>query len=164
MSLSVYKRMKTHPEAVDIVKFKVREVLANIAADPFELCEVVAGGPELWRKTIHAAFRPYPMTDDIADRMYLFLSAAVQAMFGAGGSGGQGGFTSEHIEAAAIAGDFLDSCSPLPGAPNADDIRKAWKIEDASAPEQQKAQYGDLHPQEWLDRIVAMDADQKGND
>ncbi len=99
------------------------------------------------------------MTDDIADRMFLFLAAAVQAQFGAGAAGD--GFKSEHVEAAAIAGDFLDSCAPLPAAPSDEDVRKGWTIEDRSAYEHQKAQYGDLSPQEWLDRTIAMD-EEKG--
>lgn len=155
MSLTVFKRIEKDPKPIQIVKLKVRETLVNIAADPFLLCEVVAGGPALWRQTCLESFRPYPMTDDIADRMFLFLSAAVQAQFGAGAEG----FQSEHVEAAAIAGDFLDSCSPLPGAPTREEVMKAWKIDDASSPEQQAEQYGGLHPQEWLDKIVGMDAD-----
>lgn len=156
MSLSVFKRIEKDPKPIQIVKMKVRETMVNVASDPFMLCEVVAGGPVLWRQSCHAAFRPYPMTDDIADRMFLFFSAAVQAQFGAGGSED---FQSEHVEAAAIAGDFLDACTPLPGAPTREDVKKAWKIEDASAPEQQAEQYNGLHPQEWLDKVISMDDD-----
>lgn len=157
MSVTVFKRMKSEFTPEQMVKLKVREVMADIAGEPFLLCEVVAGGPVTWRATAHDAFRGYPFTDEIADTMFLFLCGAVQALFGAGGSES---FTSEHVEAAAIAGDFLDSCEPVKPLTN-EDIQKGWTIEDRSSYEHQRQQYGDLSPQEWLNRAVAIDADQE---
>lgn len=146
----------TNSEVVTIMKLKVRELMMQVASEPFVLCEVVAGGELLWRNACHAAFRGYPITDDIADRMFAFFCGAVQALFGANGTEA---FKSEELEAAAIAGDFLDSCSPLPGAPTREEVMKGWTIEDASSEEAKRQEYGGLHPSEWLERQVKIDAD-----
>lgn len=135
------------------MKLHIRKLMADIASDHIMLSEVVAGGNMKWRNEMHAAFRPLPLTDDLCDRVFLFFCGAVQALLGVGTA-----FNSEHVEAAAIAGEFLDKVEPiLP--PTAAEVDAAWTIEDASSEAAKKEQYGDLHPQEWLNRIVAMDRD-----
>lgn len=146
-----------------LVKFHIRKLMHDVAMDPFMLCEVVAGGGSNWRQAVHAAFSPYPVTDDIADRMFLFFCAAVQAKFGAEATEAGEGFKSEHVEAALIAGDFLDSCEPVAPRPSADEIAKGWKIEDGSSEAAKRLEYEQtgMHPQEALDKLIALDQDRE---
>lgn len=153
---NVFKSMKSELTPAQLSRLKIREVMNVIASEPFLLCEVVAGGESHWRRIAADAFKGVPFSDEIADQMFLFFCGAVQALFGAGGSET---FQSEHVEAAAIAGDFLDSCAPVTPVSD-EDIRKGWTIEERSSHEHQRQQYGDLSPQEWLNRVVSMDEDQ----
>lgn len=151
MSRSPFRSVQSDPTVT--MKLHIRKLMADIASDHIMLSEVVAGGNLKWRNEMHAAFRPLPLTDDICDRVFLFFCGAVQALLGAGTA-----FNSEHMEAAAIAGEFLDKVEPiLPPTP--DEVDKAWTIEDASSESAKKEQYGDLAPQEWLDRLVQKDRD-----
>jgi hypothetical protein len=163
--VTVFKRLDTDKEReTRLVKFHIRKLMFDVSNDPFMLCELVAAGGSEWRRQAHQAFSPYPLTDDIADRMFLFFCAAVQAKFGAhahlNGTTKEG-FQSEHLDAALIAGDFLDSCEPVAPRPSKDEIAKGWRIDDASSDSAKRAEYEatGMHPQEALDKLIAFDQD-----
>ncbi len=54
--------------------------------------------------------------------------------------------------------DILDNLE-VPTPPTAEEIARAWTIESASSEEGRRALYGDEHPQQVLDRLVAEDRD-----
>ena len=165
MSAAVFKSIGPTKKEQDLklVKRHIRKLLYDVTADAFLLAEVVAAGGSNWRRQVHAAFHPYPLTDDVADRMFLFFCAAVQAKWGAGSTDAGEGFKSEHLDAALVAGDFLDSCVPVAQRPSPEEVAKSWKIEDGSSEAAKRAEYDatGMHPQEALDKLIQMDADKE---
>ncbi|MHB1260339.1 MAG: hypothetical protein ACYC2H_01345 [Thermoplasmatota archaeon] len=163
--MTVFSRLESDKaKNVRLVNLHIRKVMMDVTSSEFLLCEVVAGGGTLWRKTLTEAFSSPLVTDDVADRVFLFFCAAVQARFGAqsqlNGVSGEA-FQSEHMDAALIAGEFLDKCEPTAPPPSMAEIAKSWRIDDASSDAAKRAEYAEtgMHPQEALDKLVALDQD-----
>jgi hypothetical protein len=114
----------------------IQQVMLTIAGDLVTLLEVVAGGPELWRNRFHAGMRPWPVNDYIADHCFRFFCQRLTAQF-----------------PGCTAGELLDALD-VPTPPTQREIDAAWQIDSASSEDGRKFFYGDLHPQEWLDREV----------
>lgn len=133
-----------------LIQRRISEIMVEVAADEIYLSDVVAGGLELWRQRLTAAFAPFPM-GDIPEMTYRFFCLKVVQLV-------QQADTSAYVETSAenaktLAGQFLDGVEPVT-PPTEKEIAESWELDDASSYEAKKELYGDLHPKEYLHRLV----------
>ena len=133
-----------------LIKTRIREIMLEVAADEIYVSDVVAGGIDLWRQRITAAFAPFPM-GDVPEMMYRFFCQKVIQLV-------READTSATVEASVenakkLAGQFLDNVEPVT-PPTEKEIAESWELDDASSYEAKKELYGDMHPKEYLRRLV----------
>ena len=107
-------------------KMAIKMMMRQVASDPVALAEIVAAGPFEWRRSFLKAFRPLPVNDEIANRLYSY-------------------FEVKHAQLNPVqtASEFLDAYEPPPSPPTEREIEEGWVIESASSPAAQKLLYAD---------------------
>jgi hypothetical protein len=140
---NVYKSFGGQPTRKDmelaITKQAIQNVSDMVHRDPQMLLEVVAGGPDHWRRNFLSAFRGHRGVDSgIADLLFLGFRERLISFYGG----------EDAAQTAMLALDKLEVTTP----PTQKEIDDAWEVESASSEDGRQSMYGGLHPQEWLQR------------
>jgi hypothetical protein len=128
MPLTVFARQKADlsRELTD----KIGHLMKGVAADPFLLYEVVAGGQMHFRNTFLREFAGYPVDGNLADLVFGFFCQQVVKRH-------PGGETAERTAA-----DYLDAAE-VKSPPTAEEIERSWVHEVFSSEDGRRTNYID---------------------
>ena len=115
----------------------IGRIMTMVASDPQMLAEVIGGGRFTWRTTFIKAFQGFPVSLDLADKVFGFFEQQHARAFG--------GLSSKFV---------LDKLE-VPTPPSQADIDRAWTVDSASSEAGKRDFYGpDGSPQQLLEQLI----------
>ena len=115
----------------------ITRIMAMVGGDDLMLAEVVAQGQFKWRATFIQAFKGFPVSVDLADKLFYFFEQRHKFVFG--------GLSPKFVL------DKMEVTTP----PTQAEIDQAWEVESGSTEAGKRAVYGpDYNPEQIIRQVI----------